>query len=738
MDSLAGWGFLIWCVVGGGGGIVDEETTFAQMMMVRSTTSLVRLVSLLAVVMLSIWHLLLAHRASSTISISITTVNRGERTTNLAPLVRHPSQSTKNANSEDENIPPTNIVVVGDAAGGITDDHAVVHVLRNAFMGNDDTGSSKSNTANNINITITIHNQLYRRELLEPSMLHDVVSKSNNVLWIVIVRPPCHWADTLLSMQDKRCSMMSENDVKDDEDDNGRSSCAGREFASEADYYRMPWYDVALSDYEGGDDDDDVYSVDYGIRASIIPNSASNNINRQTRYDDIFDMRQRRLLLLKQVMEVMPRRVKVLRLGEFDLNPNVLVQDLVKEYGFTISSAYKPSLPTVNPQQSDSINNVFSCMDYAKWKEAQQRIDWSLEGYFGHNQLDCHLCRDSTTSATAATNIIIPPTSIYVLGERNSGTTFAANTLSAAFESPNIMGSKSEKFSVDIPILLHKHMFRHDTLSTAELNEIKQRTDILWVMVIRSPCDWVEAMFRKPYHICPPKKLVREDGITPYCGPMSDPKKKLWLNQNFVTGISFIEFLTMEWNDWAESVPFMRDVGKEEDAGVPPTGVEMSISKVSMNYTYPSGVFGLRKHKLEIMKQILEIVPRNVKFVNLKEMERSPELLIQSLVREFHLHVKGGYVSQPPSRVTHSTTCFTPSEWDVAQGSIDWHTEAEFGYSPFECRMCYNYTKSVNLIQRVKQGKKVKELINVKEDAVVANFENTKRRRRKENNEGSG
>lgn len=26
MDSLAGWGFLIWCVVGGGGGIVDKDT----------------------------------------------------------------------------------------------------------------------------------------------------------------------------------------------------------------------------------------------------------------------------------------------------------------------------------------------------------------------------------------------------------------------------------------------------------------------------------------------------------------------------------------------------------------------------------------------------------------------------------------------------------------------------------------------------------------------------------------
>ena len=703
-----------------------------------STTALIRPVSLLAVVILSICHLLLAHRASSSLSMSIKTVNRGERTTNLAPLVRH--NNNNNNNNDEDIIPPTNIVVVGDAAGGIADDHAVVNVLRNAFM-----AKSNASTNSNDNVTITMHNRLHRREPLEPSMLRDVMSRSTNVLWIVTVRPPCHWADTLIRTRDERCSISDEIDVMDDEDDNGRSWCAGREFASEADYYRMPWHDnVALSfqeEEEEGDDDEDVNSIHYNIlRASIIPNSASNNNNSQTtKYDDIFDMRQRRLLLLKQVMEVMPRRVKVLRLGEFDLNPNVLVRDLVKEYGFTISSTYTPSLPAVDPQQrSDSIDDVFTCMDYAKWKEAQQRIDWSLEGYFGHNRLDCHLCRDGSTTTTMATNNI-PPTSIYVLGERNSGTTFVANTLAAAFEPPNMMGSKLEKFSVDIPILLHKHIFRHDTLSTTELLEIKQRTDILWIMVIRSPCDWAEAMYRKPYHMCPPKKLVREDGITPYCGPMSDPTKKLWLNQNFVAGISFIDFLTMEWRDWAESVPFMRDVGKEE-AGVPPTGVEMSISKVGTNYTYPNGVFGLRKHKLDIMKQIMEMVPRNVKFVNLKETERSPEAFIQGLVREFHLRVKEGYVPQPPSRVTHSTTCFTPPEWDVAQASTDWHMEAEFGFSPFECRMCHNYTKSVNLIQRVKRGKKVKELINAKDDAVVANnVENTKRRgRRKQSNEGSG
>ncbi len=39
-----------------------------------------------------------------------------------------------------------------------------------------------------------------------------------------------------------------------------------------------------------------------------------------------------------------------------------------------------------------------------------------------------------------------------------------------------------------------------------------------------------EAMFRKPYHLCPPKQPEK-------CGPGADPKKKLWLNQNYVAGL---------------------------------------------------------------------------------------------------------------------------------------------------------------------------------------------------------
>lgn len=55
--------------------------------------------------------------------------------------------------------------------------------------------------------------------------------------------------------------------------------------------------------------------------------------------------------------------------------------------------------------------------------------------------------------------------------------------------------------------------------------------------------------------------------------------------------------------------------------------------------------------------------------------------------------------------------CLTADEWDAAQGKIDWDLETEFGFSPLDCRMCYGYDKSKSLFSRVKEGKKIKQII---------------------------
>jgi hypothetical protein len=60
-----------------------------------------------------------------------------------------------------------------------------------------------------------------------------------------------------------------------------------------------------------------------------------------------------------------------------------------------------------------------------------------------------------------------------------------------------------------------------------------------------------------------------------------------------------------------------------------------------MTYTYPNA-FGLRRHKFGIMRQIVEVVPWNVKLLYLKELKFSPKMFIQGPVREFGLTVRDG------------------------------------------------------------------------------------------------
>ena len=57
------------------------------------------------------------------------------------------------------------------------------------------------------------------------------------------------------------------------------------------------------------------------------------------------------------------------------------------------------------------------------------------------------------------------------------------------------------------------------------------------------------------------------------------------------------------------------------------------------------------------------------------------------------------------------TVCLTADEWGAAQSKIDWNLEAEFGFSPGDCRMCYGYDESKSLFRRVKEGKKIKKII---------------------------
>ena len=202
-----------------------------------------------------------------------------------------------------------------------------------------------------------------------------------------------------------------------------------------------------------------------------------------------------------------------------------------------------------------------------------------------------------------------PPTNIYILGERNSGTNYAASILKKAFAPPNnIIDDPSrshEAFSSDIPILRHKHMFRHSLLNETELREIATRTDILWILVVRRPCDWAEAMKRMPWHMCNPTNVASDCPGDELIG---------FEHSKTLLRYSLVEFMQMEWGDWPESSNFR------------------NLSIVSNDFIYRN-IFELRRHKLQLMKQIVDIAPRNVKIVRLHELELSPELMIQVSIR---------------------------------------------------------------------------------------------------------
>ena len=117
------------------------------------------------------------------------------------------------------------------------------------------------------------------------------------------------------------------------------------------------------------------------------------------------------------------------------------------------------------------------------------RSIWTPIDYMHQHHDPPQYAHQYTPSKAKFARLKSSPNNIYVLGERNSGTNYAASVLRKAFNPPNEVASSRthEYFSSDIPVLRHKHMLRHTLLSEAELSEISKRKDILWILAVRSP-----------------------------------------------------------------------------------------------------------------------------------------------------------------------------------------------------------------------------------------------------------
>jgi hypothetical protein len=208
--------------------------------------------------------------------------------------------------------------------------------------------------------------------------------------------------------------------------------------------------------------------------------------------------------------------------------------------------------------------------------------------------------------------------------------------------------------SLHIPLFDQKHMFHHLPLNDTELAFLRESTDLLWLLLVRNPCDWADAMYRTPWHMCPSK----EDD--PDRCPGGD-----WMGMDRTpvknkTRMQF--FRDMEFRDWQESVIDPND------------------------FTYES-IFALRRHKLSLMKQLMEVAPHRFHLAHLHQIELQPAIFVEHLVDQFGLK---NIPNATEGRLKyHKTLCLPEDEWKVAQQKIDWTMEAHFGFVPTDCHMCY-------------------------------------------------
>jgi hypothetical protein len=266
---------------------------------------------------------------------------------------------------------------------------------------------------------------------------------------------------------------------------------------------------------------------------------------------------------------------------------------------------------------------------------------------------------------SSALPIRASPSQIYLLGERNSGTNFVERILGRQIDKQHtrvppldlsilhVFGT-SFTMSSDIPLFGLKHMFRHQPLNDTEVAFLQEATDLLWVLVVRNPCDWADAMYRTPWHLCPTKNDA----------PDRCPGEYIGTDRIAVKDKTRLEFFQdMEWRDWHESTLDPND------------------------FTYDS-VFELRRHKLSLMKQLMEVSPHRFHLAHLDQVELQPELFVQHFVKQFGLQVDPNATAVKAKH--HKTLCLEEKEWEVAQRKIDWNMEAHFGFVPTDCHMCYS------------------------------------------------
>ena len=285
--------------------------------------------------------------------------------------------------------------------------------------------------------------------------------------------------------------------------------------------------------------------------------------------------------------------------------------------------------------------------------------------------------RRASTGARRQSNKT-PVRSIKVVGERNSGTNFLEQILARALPhyGETFSDGRLDFANLNFGPLGGKHMFRHGLLTRDELQRLAgpEFEHVLWLLAVRSPCDWGSGMYRRPWHLCPPVEWLaaHRPGVRPAApewGQKCEPgTNNQYLNPAQIKDelnqykLSRFEFWKMPWIDWQEA-------------------------RWARNFSY-ANIFHLRTLKETIMLQLMTAVPERARIVHLQLSERSPEQLLRDLVLEFNLTRVAG--APTPRGRPHSTECLTDAERSHAVSHVDWDIEAAFGFVPGDCRVCLN------------------------------------------------
>ena len=179
---------------------------------------------------------------------------------------------------------------------------------------------------------------------------------------------------------------------------------------------------------------------------------------------------------------------------------------------------------------------------------------------------------------------------------------------------------------MDIPVLDFKHMFRPTLLNETEYQTLVQyfrgisnnkpsSGRALFVLVVRSPCEWADAMRRKPWHLCPTQPFVAhphnhqnnqgnnnneytEDELchgSPYISMEAQPETQ---------ALSLHDFARQPWREWAiHNTHYLHDHKRQSFH----PNYLVRPHHTPGDYSPPfDHIFHLRTFKLQLMAQVIQ------------------------------------------------------------------------------------------------------------------------------------